>query len=340
MMVAWQDGASSTPTQSCLSSSTRPRPPTAVREPRLIAFNSPLAAMLGLAPGALEGPEGAAMLAGNTLPAGARPIAQAYAGHQYGNFVNLGDGRAILLGEQLTPQGERFDIQTQRPRPSDALFPLWAMAVAALGPMLREYIISEAMHALGLPTTRALRSPPPASLSIATRQACPAPASPPAICASAPLNFPPTRGPRKSARPRRLHPPPPLPGNPARPPNLCRPAARPSSQRQALVIARWQGIGFVDGIMNTDNMAPSAKPSTTVPARSWTPTIPPPSSAPSITTARDAYANQPQIAQWNLGRLAEAMLPLFDSDMHSSWCRWWRTATVSSSSSTGWTACD
>ncbi|CAN5701767.1 hypothetical protein BH24ACI5_BH24ACI5_23690 [soil metagenome] len=85
--------------------------PTAVREPRLVAFNRALAATLGLEPGALEGPEGAAIFAGNALPDGARPLAQAYAGHQFGHFTALGDGRAILLGEQITPSGDRMDIQ-------------------------------------------------------------------------------------------------------------------------------------------------------------------------------------------------------------------------------------
>ena len=85
--------------------------PTAVREPRLAAFNRPLATMLGLEPEALEGPEGAAIFAGNILPEGGRPIAQAYAGHQFGHFTTLGDGRAILLGEQITPSGDRVDIQ-------------------------------------------------------------------------------------------------------------------------------------------------------------------------------------------------------------------------------------
>ena len=127
---------------------------TPVREPRLVAFNRPLATMLGLEPEALAGSDGAAIFAGNAVPDGARPIAQAYAGHQFGHFTALGDGRAILLGEQITPSGDRLDIQlkgagqTRYSRHGDGR--------AALGPMLREYIISEAMHALGIPTTRSL----------------------------------------------------------------------------------------------------------------------------------------------------------------------------------------
>ncbi len=128
--------------------------PTAVREPRLVAFNRPLATLLGLEPEALEGPEGAAIFAGNVVPEGGRPIAQAYAGHQFGRFTALGDGRAILLGEQITPTGDRVDIQLKGA--GQTRFSTRGDGRAALGPMLREYIISEAMHALGIPTTRSL----------------------------------------------------------------------------------------------------------------------------------------------------------------------------------------
>src|SRR6187397_520221 len=128
--------------------------PVLVAAPRLVAFNGPLAASLGLDPERLESPEGAAVFAGNTLPEGARPIAQAYAGHQFGHFTALGDGRAILLGEQITPSGDRVDIQLKGAGPTR--FSRRGDGRAALGPMLREYIISEAMHALGIPTTRSL----------------------------------------------------------------------------------------------------------------------------------------------------------------------------------------
>src|SRR4051794_12841503 len=128
--------------------------PTAVREPRLVAFNKPLATMLALDPDALDGAKGAAIFAGNALPEGARPIAQAYAGHQFGHFTALGDGRAILLGEQITRAGDRMDIQLKGAGPTR--FSRRGDGRAALGPMLREYIVSEAMHALGIPTTRSL----------------------------------------------------------------------------------------------------------------------------------------------------------------------------------------
>ncbi|MFH1020778.1 MAG: protein adenylyltransferase SelO family protein, partial [Pseudomonadota bacterium] len=128
--------------------------PVPVREPRLVVFNSLLAESLGLRPEALAGDEGAAIFAGNRVPVGAEPIAQAYAGHQFGSFTLLGDGRAILLGEQITPGGERFDIQLKGSGRTP--FSRRGDGRAALGPMLREYIISEAMHALGIPTTRSL----------------------------------------------------------------------------------------------------------------------------------------------------------------------------------------
>lgn len=128
--------------------------PTSVREPELVLFNSALAELLGLNADALQTEGAAQVFAGNKLPEGSLPLAQAYAGHQFGSFTMLGDGRAILLGEQITPKGERFDIQlkgsgrTNYSRGGDGR--------AALGPMLREYIISEAMHALDIPTTRGL----------------------------------------------------------------------------------------------------------------------------------------------------------------------------------------
>ncbi|MDZ4289521.1 MAG: protein adenylyltransferase SelO family protein, partial [Prosthecobacter sp.] len=125
--------------------------PTPVREPKMVVFNGPLAESLGLETSLREN---AAIFAGNALPPGAHPLTQAYAGHQYGHFTMLGDGRAILLGEQMTPSGERFDIQLKGPGPTP--FSRRGDGRAALGPMLREYIISEAMFALGIPTTRSL----------------------------------------------------------------------------------------------------------------------------------------------------------------------------------------
>ena len=128
--------------------------PVPVREPKLVIFNVALAQFLGLNPDVLNGGEGAAVFSGNRLPEGSEPLAQAYAGHQFGFFTMLGDGRAILLGEQVTPKGERFDIQYKGSGKTP--FSRQGDGRAALGPMLREYIISEALHALDIPTTRSL----------------------------------------------------------------------------------------------------------------------------------------------------------------------------------------
>ena len=132
-----------------------PQSPTPVPNPDLIALNAPLARSLGLDPAELASADGLAMLSGNTLPAGAQPLAQAYAGHQFGGFSpSLGDGRAHLLGEFLAPGGARFDLQLKGSGRTP--FSRGGDGKAALGPMLREHVISEAMHALGVPTTRSL----------------------------------------------------------------------------------------------------------------------------------------------------------------------------------------
>lgn len=129
--------------------------PTPVSAPRLIRINTELAELLGLDAVALASSEGVEMLAGNRIPSGAEPIAMAYAGHQFGGFVpQLGDGRAILLGEIVARDGVRRDIQLKGSGPTP--FSRRGDGRAALGPVLREYVVSEAMHALGIPTTRAL----------------------------------------------------------------------------------------------------------------------------------------------------------------------------------------
>src|SRR6201992_668500 len=129
--------------------------PTPVASPPLIKLNRPLALQLGLDPDVLDSPEGAEILAGKTVPTGADPIAMAYAGHQFGHFVpQLGDGRAILLGEVIDVHGNRRDIQLKGSGPTP--FSRRGDGRAPLGPVLREYIVSEAMAALGIPTTRSL----------------------------------------------------------------------------------------------------------------------------------------------------------------------------------------
>src|SRR5699024_8465976 len=132
---------------------TPPRP-TPVQKPKLVVFNKSLATSLGLDANALQTEEGVALVSGNKLPEGSKTLAQAYAGHQLGAVTRLGDGRAIMLGEQITPQGERLDIQLKGS--GRTMYSRGGDGRATLGPMLREYLISEAMHALNIPTTRGL----------------------------------------------------------------------------------------------------------------------------------------------------------------------------------------
>jgi serine/tyrosine/threonine adenylyltransferase len=288
--------------------------PTPVRSPHLIIFNSLLAAELGLDGIRLNSPEGAAILAGNTLPEGAHPIAQAYAGHQFGHFTALGDGRAILLGEQITPGGGRVDIQlkgagkTPYSRRGDGR--------AALGPMLREYIVSEAMHALGIPTSRSLavvatgepvfreRALPGAVLTrvasshlrVGTFEWAAAHKDPAALGALADY----TIGRHYPEAAEAAH------------PHLALFDA--VVERQASLLARWQLVGFIHGVMNTDNMSLAGETIDYGPC-AFMDTYDPATVFSSIDQGgRYAYGNQPAIAQWNLARLAEAMLPLFDPD--------------------------
>ena len=290
--------------------------PTPVRDPRVVVFNRVLARMLGLDPDALAGAEGAAIFAGNALPEGARPIAQAYAGHQFGHFTALGDGRAILLGEQVTPSGDRFDIQLKGP--GQTRYSRRGDGRAALGPMLREYIISEAMSALGIPTTRSLAvvatgepvyremalqgavltRVAASHIRVGTMQWAAAHDDPEALRALADY-----------ARRRHY---PELANAPE--PHLA--LFEAILERQARLIARWQLVGFIHGVMNTDNMALSGETIDYGPC-AFMDAYDPETVFSSIDHGgRYAYASQPPIAQWNLARLAEAMLPLFDPDVN------------------------
>jgi uncharacterized protein YdiU (UPF0061 family) len=290
-------------------------PPTAVREPRLAAFNRPLATLLGLELKALEGAEGAAIFAGNALPEGGRPIAQAYAGHQFGHFTALGDGRAILLGEQITPSGERVDIQLKGA--GQTRFSRRGDGRAALGPMLREYIISEAMHALGIPTTRSLavvKTGEPVYReteldgAVLTRVAASHIRVGTMQWAAAHNDQDAVRALADYTRARHY---PELAGSPE--PHLALFDA--ILGRQARLIARWQLVGFIHGVMNTDNMALSGETIDYGPC-AFMDRYDPATVFSSIDHGgRYAYANQPPVAQWNLARLAEAMLPLFDRDI-------------------------
>ena len=288
--------------------------PTTVTAPHLMVLNRPLAAALGLDADALAGDEGAALFAGNRLPPGAAPLAQAYAGHQYGHFTTLGDGRAILLGEQITPRGERFDVQLKGAGPTP--YSRRGDGRAALGPMLREYVISEAMHALGIPTTRSLAVASTGDPvwrenelpgAVLTRVAAShlrvgtfewAAARGDAITLHALVAYTLQRHfPDVSS------------------------GAQPATallnaviERQAALIARWMLVGFVHGVMNTDNMALSGETIDYGPCAFMDAYDPATVFSSIDRQGRYAYSNQPGIAQWNLARFAETLIPLLHEE--------------------------
>ena len=294
--------------------------PATVREPRLVVFNRPLATALGLEPERLA-QEGAAIFGGNALPEGSRPIAQAYAGHQFGHFTALGDGRAILLGEQVTPAGDRLDIQLKGS--GRTRFSRRGDGRAALGPMLREYIISEAMHALGIPTTRSLAVV--ATGEPVQRETMLPGAVLTRVAAShirvGTMEWAAAHGGESATRAladytlQRHYPE--LAGSPEPYIDLFNAIL----DRQASLIARWQLVGFIHGVMNTDNMALSGETIDYGPC-AFMDAYDPATVFSSIDAGgRYAYGNQPPIAHWNLTRLAEAMLPLFDLDVDRATAR-------------------
>jgi uncharacterized protein YdiU (UPF0061 family) len=288
--------------------------PVPVAAPRMVVFNRALAGALGLDAQALAGADGAAVFAGNRLPAGALPIAQAYAGHQFGHFTMLGDGRAILLGEHVTPGGERFDIQLKGS--GRTRFSRRGDGRAALGPMLREYIVSEAMHALGIPTTRSLavvatgedvhretRLPG----AILTRVASSHLRVGTFEYAAAHGDIGDLRALAFYTMDRHF-------------PEL-RQADSPFAAllasvlaRQASLVARWLHVGFIHGVMNTDNMSLCGESIDFGPC-AFMDAYDPATVFSSIDHGgRYAYGNQPSIAQWNLTRFAETLLPLLDEN--------------------------
>jgi uncharacterized protein YdiU (UPF0061 family) len=288
--------------------------PVPVRMPKLVVFNPALAQTLGLNPDALKGDEGAAVFSGNKIPGGAEPLAQAYAGHQFGYFTMLGDGRAILLGEQVTPKGGRFDIQYKGSGKTP--FSRQGDGRAALGPMLREYIISEALNALDIPTTRSLAvvttgepvfrettlqgailtRTAASHIRVGTFEYAAARGKPDEIRALADYTI------------RRHFPDLAADGNPY----LALLGA--VMERQASLVARWLLVGFIHGVMNTDNMALCGETIDYGPC-AFMDAYDPNTVFSSIDhNGRYAYGRQPQIAQWNLGRFAETLLPLIHED--------------------------
>jgi uncharacterized protein YdiU (UPF0061 family) len=294
-------------------------PPTPVRAPTIVILNHELAELLGLKLHDLSDDHAAQLFSGNIIPDGAAPLAQAYAGHQFGHFAMLGDGRAVVLGEHITPDGSRMDIQlkgsgqTPYSRRGDGR--------AALAPMLREYIISEAMHALGVPTTR--------SLAVTTtgepvfRERGPLPGAVLTRVADSHIRVgtfeyvahrEDIEGIKRLADY-----------------TIARhyPQVAESDQpycaflhavmeRQALLVAQWLHVGFIHGVMNSDNMAISGETIDYGPCAFMDAYNPATVFSSIDRNGRYSYSNQSYIAQWNLARFAETLLPLLDTDIKKS----------------------
>lgn len=288
-----------------------PWKPASVPSPSLLFFNQELALELGLDPEVLDGPEGAAIFAGNQVPVGAEPLAQAYAGHQFGAFSpQLGDGRALLLGEVIDRLGRRRDIMLKGS--GHTPFSRGGDGKAAIGPMLREVLIAEAMHALGIPTTRALAV---AGTGEPVYREQPLPGAVLTRVAASHLRvgtFEFFGARRETQRVRQLadyaiarHDPD-LVGTTDRYLALLRRVA----QRQATLVAGWMNVGFIHGVMNTDNVTISGETIDYGPCAFMEAYNPDAVFSSIDHGGRYAYSNQPLIARWSLARLAETLLPL------------------------------
>ncbi len=289
--------------------------PTPVAEPRLIALNTELAELLGLAPAALDPEDAARWFAGNQLPAGAAPVAMAYSGHQFGGFSPvLGDGRAILLGEVIGRDGVRRDIQLKGSGPTP--FSRRGDGRSALGPVLREYLVSEAMHALGVPTTRALAAVWTGEAVFRER---PEPGGILVRVARSHLRV----GTFQYFRARndldnlkrlldyavqRLDP------EAAESENPALAFFEGVIARQARLVATWMSLGFIHGVMNTDNTSISGETLDYGPCAFLDQYDPAKKFSSIDHGGRYAFNNQPPIAQWNLARLADTLLPFIDEN--------------------------
>ena len=289
--------------------------PTPVAAPRLIKLNRPLAIHLGLDPDRLSSPEGTEILAGKRVPDGADPIAMAYAGHQFGHFVpQLGDGRAILLGEVIDADGVRRDIQLKGSGPTP--FSRRGDGRAALGPVLREYIVSEAMAAMGIPTTRSLAA---VMTGESVMRETVLPGAVLTRVASSHIRvgtfqYFAARGDTEGVRQLADHV---ISRHYPEAANTERPyhaLLQGVIARQAALIARWLLVGFIHGVMNTDNSSISGETIDYGPCAFLDQYDPTTVFSSIDEQGRYAYANQPRIALWNLTRLAECLLPLFASD--------------------------
>jgi serine/tyrosine/threonine adenylyltransferase len=288
-------------------------------DPRLLVLNEDLARELGLDPEYLQSPEGVRLLLGNHIPAGATPVAQAYAGHQFGGYSPLlGDGRALLLGEVADVHGRLRDLhlkgsgRTPFARAGDGR--------AVVGPMLREYVVSEAMYAMGVPSTRSLAV---TATGRPVRRETMLPGAVLARVASSHLrvgSFQYARATENMDLLRRLadhaisrhHP------SAARADNPYLALFEAVVAAQASLVAQWMLVGFVHGVMNTDNMTISGETIDYGPC-AFMDAFNPAAVYSSIDVGgRYAYANQPVVAEWNLARLAEAMLPLINEDQEQA----------------------
>ena len=292
--------------------------PDEVTNPRTVIVNNELAKMLGLNLKGISEKDLSNLFSGNQLPNGAKPFAQAYAGHQFGQFTILGDGRAHIVGEQVTPEGEIFDIQykgsgrTPYSRGGDGK--------AALGPMLREYLISEAMYHLGIPTTRSLAvvetgekvyREVPLKGSILTRVASShirigtfqfLAAHKDYEGMQALLDFSIKRHFRNLKFSK----------------NVTVEFIQAVMQKQIKLIVDWMRVGFIHGVMNTDNSTISGETIDYGPC-AFMDSYDAKTVFSSIDTqGRYSFANQPSIIHWNLVRLAESLLPLIDKNEKKS----------------------
>jgi uncharacterized protein YdiU (UPF0061 family) len=290
--------------------------PTSVASPALIAFNDALAAELGVDRAQADDTQLAQYCVGNTIPGGGQPLAMAYAGHQFGSFVpQLGDGRALLIGEVVDRLGQRRDLQWKGAGPTP--FSRRGDGRAALGPVLREYLVSEAMHALGIPTSRALSAATTGERVL--REDGPLPGAVLIRVAASHIRigtfeFFAARGDTDGVRTladyviNRHY------------PALLEVEDRYFAllqsvvERQCALLARWMQVGFIHGVMNTDNMTVSGETIDFGPCAFMDEYDPATVFSYIDRRGRYAYGNQPAIMQWNLARFAETLLPLMDVD--------------------------
>ena len=296
-----------------------PARPLPSPSPALIQVNEQLASELGLDAAWLRSPAGLDMLSGRVIAKGSEPIAQAYAGHQFGNFVpQLGDGRAILLGEIVDRRGLRHDIQLKGA--GHTRFSRGGDGRAALGPVLREYLVSEAMAALGVPTTRALAAVTTGE-PVARETVLPG-AMLTRVASShirvGTFQYFAVRGDVEAVRlladhviARHY----PSAGETQRPYRALLDAVIAA---QANLVARWLLVGFIHGVMNTDNVSIAGETIDYGPCAFMDAYNPATVFSSIDRMGRYAYGNQPQIAHWNLTRLAETLLPLLDEDQNAA----------------------